>query len=418
MNSRTYYGEYSLEHWIKLMLTKNIVLPDYQRSFVWEKDNIDKLLESFNENLFVQPVTIAYNHLASEHGKANLILDGQQRLTSILLAYLGYIPDKTKFEDGESYASEDDSRSDDVDIKEAKTIKWTFHFLLEEASFENTLEKVRARIEKDGRYVKYENSGLRKDFWNNTFLGFSYIISESKEKEKIQKCYAKMFRNINYYGKHLSALESRRSLYFMNMRFKDFFDGLDTNGEDVLCGIMIKEDMKSTKIDFVKYLSILSQYYPLTEDKIKEVLKGYSAYKSREAYYADYVAYLLGLEQESREDKFCLFNFDAVFPSDCWKTQFVKLKTNVSFLKAKMNLEKGNLLTSWIDADYWLFGLIYFIVFKQKGLTGDMNRLAADINSAIAEKRKDENYVKNTNRIGNLRDRILKSIEIYGKYTS
>ena len=83
-----------------------------------------------------------------------------------------------------------------------------------------------------------------------------------------------------------------------------------------------------------------------------------------------------------------------------------------------MNLEKGNLLTSWIDADYWLFGLIYFIVFKQKGLTGDMNRLAADINSAIAEKRKDENYVKNTNRIGNLRDRILKSIEIYGKYTS
>lgn len=290
--------------------------------------------------------------------------------------------------------------------------------MLEEASFENTLEKVRARIEKDGRYVKYENSGLRKDFWNNTFLGFSYIISESKEKEKIQKCYAKMFRNINYYGKHLSALESRRSLYFMNMRFKDFFDGLDANGEDVLCGIMIKEDMKSTKIDFVRYLSILSQYYPLTEDKIKEVLKGYSAYKSREAYYADYVAYLLGLEQESRKDKFCLFNFDAVFPSDCWKTQFVKLKTNVSFLKAKMNLEKGNLLTSWIDADYWLFGLIYFIVFKQKGLTGDMNRLAADINSAIAEKRKDENYVKNTNRIGNLRDRILKSIEIYGKYTS
>ena len=47
-----------------------------------------------------------------------------------------------------------------------------------------------------------------------------------------------------------------------------------------------------------------------------------------------------------------------------------------------------------------------------------MNSLAADINSAIAEKRKDENYVKNTNRIGNLRDRILKSIEIYGKYTS
>lgn len=418
MNSRTYYGEYSLEHWIKLMLTKNIVLPDYQRSFVWEKDNIDKLLESFNENLFVQPVTIALNNLADEHGKANLILDGQQRLTSILLAYLGYIPDKSKFEDGEAYASEDDSRSDDDDIKEIKTIKWTFQLLLDDAPFENTLERIRARIEKDGRYVKYEKLGLRRDFWSNTFLGFSYIISESKEKEKIQKSYAKMFRNINYYGKRLSSLESRRSLYFMNMRFKNFFDGIDANGEDVLCGIMIKEDMKSTKIDFVRYLSILSQYSPLSEDKIKEVLKGYSAYKSREAYYADYVAYLLGLEQESREDKFSLFIFDEIFPSDCWKTQFVNLKTVLSSLKAKMNLEKGNLLTSWIDADYWLFGLIYFIVFKQKNLTGDMNRLATDINSVITEKRKDENYVKNTNRIGNLRDRILKSIEIYGKYVS
>lgn len=418
MNSRTYYGEYSLEHWIKLMLTKNIVLPEYQRSFVWEKDNIDKLLESFNEHLFVPPVTIAYNSLSKEHGNTNLILDGQQRLTSILLAYLGYKPNKSKFEDGDSYASEDDSHRDEDGIKETKTIKWTFRILLDDAPYENTLEKIRRRIEKDGRYEKYEKPGLRKDFWNNTFLGFSYIISESKVEGEIQKCYAKMFRNINYYGKNLSSLESRRSLYFMNMRFKDFFDGLDVKGDDVLCGIMIKEDMKSTKIDFVRYLSILSQYYPLSKDKIKEVLKGYSSYNSRETYYADYVAYLLGLEQDSRKEKFDNFDFETVFPSDCWRIQFVKLKTNISFLKTKMNLEKGNLLTSWIDADYWFFGMIYFLVFKQRGLIGDMNKLAEDINDVITEKRKDDNYVKNTNRVSNLRDRILKSIEIYGKYTS
>ena len=34
MESRTYYGEYSLKHWIDLMLNGNIVLPEYQRSFV------------------------------------------------------------------------------------------------------------------------------------------------------------------------------------------------------------------------------------------------------------------------------------------------------------------------------------------------------------------------------------------------
>ena len=32
MKNRIFYGEYTLKHWIKLMLTSNIVLPDYQRA--------------------------------------------------------------------------------------------------------------------------------------------------------------------------------------------------------------------------------------------------------------------------------------------------------------------------------------------------------------------------------------------------
>ena len=31
MNTRVYYGEYSLSHWIELVLTQNIILPEYQR---------------------------------------------------------------------------------------------------------------------------------------------------------------------------------------------------------------------------------------------------------------------------------------------------------------------------------------------------------------------------------------------------
>ena len=34
-NNKVYYGEYSLDRWIKLVLTKKIVLPPYQRYFVW-----------------------------------------------------------------------------------------------------------------------------------------------------------------------------------------------------------------------------------------------------------------------------------------------------------------------------------------------------------------------------------------------
>ena len=38
-NNRIYYGEYSLAYWIQMILKGNIVLPEYQRTFVWNKDD-------------------------------------------------------------------------------------------------------------------------------------------------------------------------------------------------------------------------------------------------------------------------------------------------------------------------------------------------------------------------------------------
>ena len=48
MESKVYYGEYTLEHWMNLILKKNIILPDYQRLFVWDKEKTEKLIESNN----------------------------------------------------------------------------------------------------------------------------------------------------------------------------------------------------------------------------------------------------------------------------------------------------------------------------------------------------------------------------------
>ena len=90
MNNKVYYGEYSLKHWIDLLLQKNIVLPDYQRIFVWDKDKVIKLLKSIDCNYFIPPITIgAYRQ---ENGSHNLIIDGQQRLTSLLLSCLQLYP--------------------------------------------------------------------------------------------------------------------------------------------------------------------------------------------------------------------------------------------------------------------------------------------------------------------------------------
>ena len=90
--SRNYYGEYSLEQWIKLMLTKEIVLPPYQRAFVWTKEDVQELINSLQEGLFVPPITIG-----NYGGTTNYILDGQQRLSALLIAYLELFPKKEEF---------------------------------------------------------------------------------------------------------------------------------------------------------------------------------------------------------------------------------------------------------------------------------------------------------------------------------
>ena len=90
--SRNFYGEYSLEQWINFVLTKEIILPDYQRAFIWEKEDVEDLIDSLKNGLFVPPITIG-----NYGGKTNYILDGQQRLSAILIAYIGLFPDRDKF---------------------------------------------------------------------------------------------------------------------------------------------------------------------------------------------------------------------------------------------------------------------------------------------------------------------------------
>lgn len=119
MENKVYYGEYSLNYWIELILSKSIVLPEYQRSFVWKEDDIQQLVKSFKAKQFVQPVTIALMKTNSKVNGQNLILDGQQRLTTILLSKIGYIPDIDAFANADELTKEDvtDEGDDDSNQK-------------------------------------------------------------------------------------------------------------------------------------------------------------------------------------------------------------------------------------------------------------------------------------------------------------
>ena len=116
MKNRIFYGEYTLKHWIKLMLTSNIVLPDYQRLFVWKEEDVKNFINQVKDEQFVPTLTIGH-YVDGEGNRTNLILDGQQRLSSILLAYLGLYPDKAVFKNtlNERMANENDDLEEALD---------------------------------------------------------------------------------------------------------------------------------------------------------------------------------------------------------------------------------------------------------------------------------------------------------------
>jgi len=415
MTNHIYYGEYSLKHWIELLLTRNIVLPEYQRSFVWDEADIKRLIKSLENKQFVQPVTIALYKTSNSPIPKNLLIDGQQRLTSILLAKLGYLPDREKFKSITEFASGDDSDNEDTTVT-GKSIEWTFSEILTNGNNVNTIDSIKERLKSDARYIPFE-TGKESDFFENNFLGFSYIVPDTDDEREVQHDFAQLFRNINYFGKKLSPTESRKSLYFMDKGLRPYFEGITSDGSYVFSDLKIMENLKAVDLDFVRYLSILSQYK--INNSSSKVMLGFSAYKARETYYADYVAYLLGLDQESRTDKFDGFEFSTIFPNNCWKARFDKLKDSILQLKRHFSLNEKNAFTSWIDADYWLFGLIYEIVFLGHTLdtsTDKLSKLVKAIIDDIDKKRKDPTYSKIPNGLGNIRQRLGESINVYKNY--
>ena len=205
MSNHVYYGEYSLAYWIELILTRKIVLPKYQRHFVWNKDSLKTLINTFQDNRFVPPVTIGA-FCKSDGSITNYIIDGQQRLTSILLAYLDLFPDKEKYKThllalarGEESIDEDEGDPYD------NVLEWNLSYLTEKGNNKN---EICSKLE-EGNYMSI-GLELPNQFFHEHYLGFSYIVPDADETS--QQCYyTKMFRDINVQGVQLIDIESRRS---------------------------------------------------------------------------------------------------------------------------------------------------------------------------------------------------------------
>lgn len=398
MDNKIYYGEYTLKHWIDLILKNNIILPDYQRYFVWSEKKIHTLIKTFKEKQFVPPVTIG----AFKEGDKvqNLILDGQQRLTSILLAYFSLFPDKAKYQKTiEQYVNE----NDDIDEEENQIIldnvlEWTFKELTKKGK---NRADIQAEI-RDGNY-KEVNYGIDEKFLNTTFLGFSYLVPDitTGEIEKIQqKYYSSVFRNINIQGEPLSPQESRASLYFLDKDLVPFFN--PQFSKEINVNIL----HTITKMDFVRYLSLLSQYHkdPRT-NMVHKVARGYSS--KMETYYEEYIYSIVG------ENNSQIFgNFETIFPNREYRVSLETLENTISLLDIPKEFR------SIIDVDMYFLGLTYEILFDKKKLDdAKKNELKQELEDTINGFKQDYSHTRSPSAFKHLRNRIITSIGIYQKYT-
>lgn len=391
--NKIYYGEYSLKHWIDLILKKNIELPEYQRFFVWSEEKTKTLIRTFENNEFVPPVTIGSFRKDSEN--KNIIIDGQQRLTSVLLAYLDLFPDKEYYKkivetfiDENDYPSEDDDSLDNI-------LEWSFAKLVEKG---NTKVKIKKSIKNEN--YKEVDFGIDDDadFWKENYLGFSYLVPEIDEGDveanSQQRYYSSVFRNINIQGETLLPQESRASLYYLNSKYTSYFEPEFSKGIKV----------KDAKFDFVRCLALLSQYEKQGGES--SIARGYG--RKMEQYYEQYIYFVVG---ESELNLFSPFN--EIFPDGKYDSAIASIKSNIDLLGITKKYE------SIINMDMFLFGLVYVVMFQKKEI--DLSK-KEEIKVAIEEemacfKAAGDYHFRNPGALKYLRMRIKKSVEVYGRYT-
>lgn len=400
-NFKVYYGEYNLQHWIKLILKKDIELPSYQRNFVWTEDKVIKLMESLKSGLFVPPVVIGtYFEKGQER---HYIIDGQQRLSAVLLAYLKKFPNKG-FELNNDEQMADDNDDNDALSEDDNKVDIRNWKLTEIQKIADN-RKDREYICRNLKYPFYKDLELEEelsdDFFDKTFIGFSYIKPNRQNEIEQKRYYSSIFRNINVSGQILSREESRSSLYWLDSRLEEFFK--PASADRII--------IDNNKIDFARYLAFVAEFlykYKLNgEIMYFTVAKGYGTrVKPYEEYIENFVYHCVG---ERKSTTF--LPFDEMFQS--YEEAIISVKNVCDLL---LQIRKDSKFVSIIDADYYLFGLIFWKLYMGRSFDEKkFGKLNENLNCRINKIKKDAAYLKRPSAVGRVRERLFESASFYEK---
>lgn len=158
MKNRVHYGEFTLDYWLEQLISGGIVLPEYQRSFVWSKEQVKNLIKSVGKDEFVPPITIG------KLDNKNIIIDGQQRLTSIALAYLNIVPSERRYK--KTVKVEGDNEDDE--FEEEHYFEWTINTLKELGS---NINEIKHALIDNNDYETLGTHWVNDEFLKKTLFG-------------------------------------------------------------------------------------------------------------------------------------------------------------------------------------------------------------------------------------------------------
>lgn len=390
MKHKVYYGEYSLQHWIDLMLRGDIEMPEYQRSFVWDEDMTTNMILNLKRNFFVPPVIIG--QFQTDKEKKNLILDGQQRLTSLLLARLGVFPDKAKFASTLKRLMDENDDPVETDDSYTAICDWTYAKLTQG---KKDADEIKNSIDKAlYKSVDYKVGG---DFFTTHYLGFCYLVPSTSEEMPQQRYYSTLFRSINAQGVALIPQESRESLYFLDASKAGFFK------PSFVESINIKGGKAITHIDYARYLALIANYKK--EGAINKIAVGCK--KDFEPFYEDFIQAVV---DEADSPKFG--HYPTMFPAGVLEIRLESLKKHIQELKLS---EKTYNSIIYLDVDF--FGLIYYVLFEGREVDFTKKvQLQTQLGVKAKKFKEDKKHSKSPASVTYLRERIKESILTYKKY--
>lgn len=378
-----------------MLLSRNIVLPSYQRCFVWKQNQVENFINSLKGDVFIPPVIIGALQ-KSDGSVEKMILDGQQRLSSILLAYLGWYPksDAFKRQVEPRYKDVENPLGEESEPEE-EAVDWTIKLL-----FHND----KPRADKDdivmhsnpAQYIQLAGDFiLDEQFLKTHYLGFSFIVPINESDVAQQKFYSTVFREINYQGVVLQGPESRKSLYFLDVELDRLFE------PECVQRIRIGKTGSLRTFDFVRILSFLSQYKK--KDGVGTVAAKCYNQDQLEVYYCDYIDRVINDTNSSRFGQ-----FSAQIGKSNIDVRLSMLDTCIQGLGLAMTYD------SIIEADMFMIGLVYITMFEGKTLLpADYDSIKSNIQAKLEELKRDPNHRNHPARLQYIRRRIKSSIDIY-----